>query len=516
MSFVIKKTNLERIALKMTSSLDLQGVLTAISQGLVHEVDAAFARIWLVEAGDICKTCHMAHICPNRERCLHLKASSGMYEGLNGEYRRVPLGALKIGRIASERSPIYTNQVLGDDRIQDRKWARDNGFRSFAGYPLVFREEVLGVMSLFSRNEILQPAFADLEVFANQAAIAIKNAKLFEEVKQLKNRLQVENVYLRQEIKLSHNYDQMIGRSKPFLKALSLVEQVAATDATVLILGETGTGKELIARTIHNASPLNHHPMVKVNCAALPASLIESELFGHEKGAFTGALANRTGRFEIADDGTLFLDEIGDFHLELQPKLLRVLQEGTFERVGGNRTLKVKTRIIAATNADLYQLVKDGKFRQDLYYRLNVFPIQLPPLRQRGDDIPELALHFVQKYNAKYKKSIQSISSSLIDSLHRYQWPGNIRELENIIERAVIISCGPELILDEMFQQMVESSPVTQCPKTLQEAERHHIVYALEQCGWVIEGQKGTASMLAIHPATLRSRMKKLGIRRPG
>lgn len=515
MADTIKKTNLEKIALQMTSSLNLQEVLTSITKGLVDEIEAAFARIWLMEPGDICQTCYMAHICPNRDVCLHLKASSGIYNSLNGEYRRVPFDSLKIGRIASEKRPVYTNQAIGDDRIQNQKWIKDKGFKSFAGYPLIFRKEVLGVVALFSGKRISSSDFKHLELFANQAATAIKNAKLFEEVETLNNRLLAENVYLQQEIKKTHNHDEMIGGSPSFLKTLSMVEQVASTDATVLILGETGTGKELIARAIHNSSSRKRHPFIKVNSTALSASLIESELFGHNKGAFTGSSGGRAGRFEIADQGTLFLDEIGDFQYQLQPKLLRVLQEGAFERVGGNRTIKVDVRLIAATNADLGQSVKDGTFRQDLYYRLNVFPILLPSLRERQADILPLAMHFAEKYNLKHKKSVKSISPGLADALQRYQWPGNIRELENIIERAVIISNGPELYLDEMFQGMVEPISFRPNAKSLKEVERNHILKIIEQCGWVIEGENGAARLLELHPATLRSRMKKLGIQRP-
>lgn len=282
-----KKDNLERIALQMTSSLNLREVLTSITQGLVDEIAAAFARIWLIGPGDICRKCYKADICSSRERCLHLKASSGMYRNLNGEYRRLPLGALKIGKIATEGESVYTNKVLGDDRLQNQNWIKENRFQSFAGYPLVFRKEILGVIAMFSRKALSQTEFESLELFANQAATAIKNAQLFEEVDRLNKKLQAENIYLQKEIQLRHNYEEIIGESKSFRKALSMVDQVAGTDATVLILGETSTVKELIARAIHSNSARWERPLVKVNCAALPASLIESELFGHEKGAFT-------------------------------------------------------------------------------------------------------------------------------------------------------------------------------------------------------------------------------------
>ena len=510
-----KRDKLEQIALQMTSSLNLQEVLTSITQGLVDEISAAFARIWLIGSGDICSKCYKKTACSNRVRCLHLKASSGMYRNLNGEYRRVPLNTLKIGKIATDGEPVYTNKVLGDDRLQNQQWIKGNGFRSFAGYPLVFRKELLGVIAMFSHKALLKTEFESLELFANQAATAIKNAQLFEEVDRLNKKMQAECIYLQKEIQLRHNFEEIIGESESFRKALLMVDQVAGTVATVLILGETGTGKELIARAIHGNSSRSQRPLVKVNCAALPASLIESELFGHEKGAFTGALTSKTGRFELADGGTIFLDEIGDLPLELQAKLLRVLQDGTFERVGGTHTQKVDTRVIAATNVVLEQAMKSGKFRSDLYYRLSVFPIQLPPLRERKEDIPLLAAHFATKYSEKFVKTFRSISPAMNSALQSYTFPGNVRELENIIERAVIITTGPELNLDEMFFSMVRDHSSSTGIKTMRKAERDHILSTLERCRWVIEGSGGAAFLLEIHPATLRSRMKKLGIQRP-
>ncbi len=510
-----KKDNLERIALQLASSLNLQEVLTSITQGLVDEIAATFARIWLIGPGDICSKCYKADTCSNRDRCLHLKASSGMYRNLNGEYRRLPLNTLKIGKIATDGEPVYTNKVLGDDRLQNQQWIKENGFQSFAGYPLVFRKELLGVIAMFSRKALPQTEFESLELFANQAATAIKNAQLFGEVDRLKHKLQAECIYLQKEIKLRHNYEEIIGESESFRKALSMVDQVAGTDATVLILGETGTGKELIARAIHSKSARGERPLVKVNCAALPASLIESELFGHEKGAFTGAITAKAGRFELADGGTIFLDEIGDLHMELQAKLLRVLQDGTFERVGGTHTQKLDTRVIAATNVVLEQAMKSGKFRSDLYYRLSVFPIHLPPLRERKEDIPLLAAHFAAKYSKKFGKTVKPISPALNAALQSYALPGNVRELENIIERAVITATESELHLDELFLSIVRHHSSSTGFKTLQEAERDYILETLERCRWVIEGTGGAASLLEIHPATLRSRMKKLGIQRP-
>ena len=333
-----------------------------------------------------------------------------------------------------------------------------------------------------------------------------------DEVRQLRNRLQVENRYLREEIRMELGFDTIIGDSEPQARLMHNISQVAATDATVLITGETGTGKELIARAIHAASRRSTKPLIKINCAALPRDLVESELFGHQKGAFTGALANKVGRFELADGGTLFLDEIGEIPLESQSKLLRVLQEQEFERVGGNRTIEVDVRVIAATNRVLADRIANGEFREDLYYRLNVFPIHSPPLRERRDDIPTLACHFLDKYCRKIGRRIDSIDDVVMQRLRNYSWPGNVRELENIIERAVILTEGEELQLDEAFE--INESPSLPCGKTLGEMERQMIETALDDCDGRVEGKQGAAVRLAMAPSTLRERIRKYGLAR--
>jgi formate hydrogenlyase transcriptional activator len=338
-----------------------------------------------------------------------------------------------------------------------------------------------------------------------------KLQRAFAEIEQLRDRLQRENVYLRDEIKLEHNFEEIIGQSDALKYVLFKVEQVAPTDATALILGETGAGKELIARAIHNASFRRDRPLVKVNCATLPSNLIESELFGHEKGAFTGAQIKQVGRFELAHRGTIFLDEIGDLPVDLQVKLLRVLQDGEFERLGSSRTIKSDVRIIAATNRNLKEEVKKGRFREDLWYRLNVFPITVPPLRQRKEDIPLLVRFFVNKFSTKMGKEIVAMAPEDADVLHNYAWPGNVRELENVIERAVIVSQGPTLSIE--VPKTPENSTVGN--QTLEEIEREHVARVLEASGWKIEGKGGAAQILGLNPGTLRSRMKKLGIKRP-
>jgi formate hydrogenlyase transcriptional activator len=340
--------------------------------------------------------------------------------------------------------------------------------------------------------------------------------KALQEVEKLKARLQAENIYLQEEIKTEHNFDDIITRNEKFRGVLSKVEQVASTSANVLIMGETGTGKELVARAIHNISDRRDRPLVKVNCAALPANLIESELFGHEKGAFTGALSRKIGRFELANKGTIFLDEVGDLPLDLQSKLLRVLQEGEFERLGNPVTMKVDVRIIAATNRDLTQEVRKNTFREDLYYRLNVFPIVIPPLRERKDDIPLLAKYLTKKFSARIGKKIDNIPARVVENLQAYDWPGNIRELENVIERAVILIQDDTLRLIDLppgSHDRHEEEPVHS--ENLTDVEKSHILKILKECNWIIDGARGAARKLDLPASTLRDRMKKLGITRP-
>jgi formate hydrogenlyase transcriptional activator len=368
-----------------------------------------------------------------------------------------------------------------------------------------------------------------LREVANQVALAIANMKSYEEIASLKARLEKENVYLQEEIRTEHNFEEIIGDSPSLRALLRRVDQVAPTDSTVLIYGETGTGKELIARAIHDRSNRKNRPLVKVNCSAISAGLVESELFGHVKGAFTGAFERRIGRFELADGGTIFLDEVGELPLDTQVKLLRVLQEREFEPVGSNRSVRVDVRIICATNRNLEASIKAGTFRSDLYYRLNVFPLEVPPLRERRLDVEQLAKFFISRYARNLGKKITGISDSATQKLLSYSWPGNIRELQNVIERALILSNGPILDLETELttvssspvpsEQPLEVPPVLldadQSPmKTLNEVEREHILAVLQQTHGVIDGSNGAAKTLGMHPNTLRHRMEKLGIKR--
>jgi formate hydrogenlyase transcriptional activator len=396
--------------------------------------------------------------------------------------------------------------------------------------PLVSRGRVLGVFGVvtYRDNAFTGDDIKFLAQIANQVAVAVENALAFGEIRELKDKLAQEKLYLEDEIRSEMNFAQIVGTSASLRKVLKRVETVAPTESTVLIYGETGTGKELIARAIHDLSPRRSKPFVKLNCAAIPTGLLESELFGHEKGAFTGAIAQRLGRFEVANGGTIFLDEIGEVPLELQTKLLRVLQEREFERLGSSRTLRTDARLIAATNRNLEAMVSEQKFRSDLFFRLNVFPVHVPPLREREGDIPLLARHFAQQFSRRMKKVIETIPSATMDALCRYHWPGNIRELQNVIERAVIVSASPALSVDladlnfpeagrELEKGVSPKSPANGALQdALEQSERQQILKALEQSNWVVAGPKGAATQLGVKRSTLQQRIRKLGIaRRP-
>jgi len=397
------------------------------------------------------------------------------------------------------------------------KWF-DPGFTVGCILPLLSRDRILGTLGLRRRDDT---AYTDDEVgfllqVANQIAIAVENALAYGEIRTLKDKLAAERVYLRDEVRTERNFEEVVGKSAVLRRVLGNAETVAPTDSTVLIYGETGTGKELIARAIHNLSPRRSKAFVKLNCAAIPTGLLESELFGHEKGAFTGAIAQRLGRFELADGGTIFLDEVGEIPVDLQTKLLRVLQEREFERLGSGRTLRTDARLIAATNRDLAALVEEKKFRADLFYRLNVFPVHMPPLHERPEDIPLLVRHFVEHYARRMKRAIETIPSETLEALTRYRWPGNVRELQNLMERAVILSPGPVLHvpLGDLDVRATGGQPRGPA-QTLEEAERAHIVATLTDTNWVVAGARGAAARLGMNRSTLQFRMKKLGIMRP-
>jgi PAS domain S-box-containing protein len=398
----------------------------------------------------------------------------------------------RVARNFAARRPIEMEYRLRRHDGEYR-WVYDSGIPRFSAYG-TFLGYIGSAIDITERKE---------------SEVALRLAH--EELHQLKNQLEVENIYLQQELQRDQKFGEIVGESDAIKYVLFKITQVSPTDSTVLIAGETGTGKELVARAIHGASPRKDRPLIKVNCAALSPTLIESELFGHEKGAFTGAIGRKQGRFELANGGTIFLDEIGELPLELQVKLLRVIQESEFERLGGNRTIKVDVRIIAATNRNLKLEVEQGTFREDLWYRLNVYPITMPPLRQRKEDIPLLVEHFVAAYARKAGKTISSVSPREMQSLKEHSWPGNIRELANVIERAVIHTQGSVLHVADQFESVEGESTPTQ---TLEEVEREYILRTLESTGWRIEGKHGAAKVLGLNPSTLRTRMLKLGIQR--
>jgi formate hydrogenlyase transcriptional activator len=441
--------------------------------------------------------------------------------------------AFVVGRAEEvrQRFPVSYTRILQE------------GMDSVAVVPLLAEGRCVGALALMAQPADALAAVSPslLEQIAAAVAVAVDHCVAYEELQSLRDRLARENVYLQEEIRREHPFEELVGSSPTLLAILRQVEQVAPTDTSVLILGETGTGKELIARAIHNRSTRRDRPLVKVNCAAISAGLVESELFGHVKGAFTGALERRVGRFELADGGTIFLDEIGELPLETQVKLLRVLQEQEFEPVGSNRSVRVNVRVIAATNRDLPEAIRAGRFRTDLFYRLNVFPIEVPPLRSRRSDIPQLVTFFLSRFVKKFGKRIASVSPTTMERLASYAWPGNVRELQNIVERAVVLCEGPVLELDQDLAPPsggAQSAPETGGPvetrgtsgdgaagappprgsepselPTLEEAERQHIVAALERTAGVIHGPRGAARLLDLHPNTLRSRMERLGIK---
>jgi len=426
------------------------------------------------------------------------------------------------GWVYEHQQPLVIPALDRETRLQSKILQLvQNGIQSVCAVPLTCTQHKLGALFVGS---VTEDAYGEEEVrclslVATQVCSAIEKHLAYGQIAMLKDRLSQEKLYLKEDVTKDgiaeeHGFEEIVGRSATLRNVLQQIETVAPTDCTVLICGETGTGKELIARAIHDRSSRHKASFVKLNCAAIPTGLLESELFGHEKGAFTGAISQRIGRFELANHGTMFLDEIGEIPLELQPKLLRVLQEREFERLGNSRTLHTDTRLIAATNRDLEQMVEENRFRSDLFYRLNVFPIRIPALRERPEDIPLLVRHFTQQYARRMNKQIDSIGSDTMKAFCQYHWPGNIRELQNVIERAVVMTKGSELHvpLTELKKRAVPAEADTSCTGTLEEAERAHILRTLKQTDWVIAGPNGAAARLGMHRSTLQFRMRKLGI----
>ncbi len=535
------------IILAIAEQRSLEAVLKTIIDAVARQPGVALARVWLRQTDGSCPICRSGEL--NAETALHLRASAGApiseaadWTRTGGTFHRVPLtpGNLKIAHIATTGESIRIARLADDHQwVRRPAWARQEGLASFAGHAIVFRGEPLGVLAVFRRTAADDDCFNWLRTMAGAAAVAIANARAFEDNESLRRELELERDYLREEVESSGAFGEILGNSPALQRVLHQVAMVAATDANVLVLGESGTGKELIARAIHQGSARSRKPLVKVNCGSIPHELFESEFFGHVRGSFTGAVRDRMGRFQLADGGTLFLDEVGEIPLALQSKLLRVLQEGEFERVGDEATRRVNVRVVAATNRNLRREVDEGRFRLDLYYRLGVFPMEVPPLRDRREDIPTLIAHFVRQAVLRFHVAPPSVPAREMQRAQQYDWPGNVRELQNAVERAVILSHGGKLALDlpqnagsllktgQKTGQKTGERPVVparQADVSIHEAgvvipenewrerERANILSALRQANFRISGKGGAAELLGIHAGTLASRLKALGI----
>ena len=525
------------LAISQQPSLDK--VLRTLVDRIFERPPVVRVYVWLVEKGDICATCPRRPECPDQTRCLHLAAGGrrvltpkgdAIVEYLHETHRfeRIPLGVGVTGRIAATGQRITLNDLDKDPGdLASIAWLKAEKICGFNGMPILHKGEVMGVITVFARFNVPEEAKAWGQIFAAHIGGVVANARAFEEIQRLKAQLEMQNAYLQEEVVEARALGGMVGQSQVLRHIVSQIDLVAPTDASVLILGESGTGKELIAREIHQRSRRKERPLVRVNCASIPKDLFESEFFGHVRGAFTGAIRDRAGRFEAAEGGTLFLDEIGEVPPDLQGKLLRVLQEKRYERVGEDRTRLADVRVIAATNRDLKEAAIEGRFREDLYYRLNVFPIQAPPLRDRMEDLPLLAKHFVQGSARELRCPEPRLTRAGLAKLQNYHWPGNIRELRNVIERAVIISRGGVLDFD-----LPAAEPVLLPPRRvagqeddtgtdflteadLQRRERENLLIILQKTHWKIKGVDGAAELLGVKPTTLMTRMKKMGLIRP-
>jgi transcriptional regulator with GAF, ATPase, and Fis domain len=521
----------KRLLLDLALQQSVTSLLELIVTRLSENNRIALVRIWLSQPKSDCSECASTDLCRPQSRCLYLVASAGRsvvssgveWTNIEGAFRRFPLGARKVGRIAltgqSLEEPELTEPL--PDWVAHPDWIRAEGIRGFAGQPFIHRGEVLGVLAVFARQAIADECMSWLRMIADHAAAAIVTGRAFAEIDSLRKRLELENEYLRDEVTRAGAFGELIGQSSALEALARQVELVAPTASTVLILGESGTGKELVAREVHRRSTRASKPLITVNCAAVPRELYESEFFGHARGAFTGALRDRAGRFELANGGTLFLDEVGEIPLELQSKLLRVLQEGELERVGEERTRRVDVRLIAATNRDLLAEAEAGRFRQDLYYRLSVFPIELPPLRRRVEDIPPLAEHFLTLAARKLGRPKPRLTLADAQRLQRYRWPGNVRELQHVIERAVIIADGARLVIelpaDPAALPQARPSPLrghddrVMTDAEVRRLEADNIRAALRRTAGKVSGPGGAAELLGIKPTTLASRIKTLG-----
>ncbi|MBN2506552.1 MAG: sigma 54-interacting transcriptional regulator [Verrucomicrobia bacterium] len=525
-----------QLLLDIAQEQSLERLLQTLVGRAVERPDVACVQVWLIDEGDRCSACALRTACPDQSRCLHLVAGKGVsLDGSRPDTRRfddpharVPLGVGLLGKVAAtgQQSEI----AVVDDGAEDTAaipWLESEGIRKYGATPIIAQGKVLGIITGFTRKNLPEEARPWGRIFADHIGAAIANARAFEEIRRLKGLLELQNTYLQEEVVEAKAFGDLVGQSAALRQIISQIDLVAPTEASVLILGETGTGKELVAHEIHRRSRRHHGPLVRVNCASIPKELFESEFFGHVQGAFTGAIKDRAGRFETAEGGTLFLDEIGEVPPEMQGKLLRVLQEKRYERVGDDRTRHADVRIIGATNRDLKKALAAGRFREDLYYRLHVFPIRVPPLRERKDDIPPLAQHFVELSARELKCQKPRLTRAGLVSLQHYAWPGNVRELRNVVERAVILARGGTLHFELPVADAGlghTASPVSANPKAapgylteaeLRRREVDNLRAVLDIAGWKIKGADGAAELLGVKPTTLLSRIKKLGLTRP-
>ena len=502
-----------QMILDAAHELSLQSLLNKFLARAVARPDIVRAQVWLLDKAD---------------GCLHLAVEGGTVPPRSGESATpIPVGAGVLGQVAATGQRIVQQQSDPDwERVADPAWLRQENIEGFAVTPIIFKEEVLGVIAAFLRHDLLEETLPYGQIIGNYIGAAIANARAFEEIKRLKTQLEQQNAYLQEEVVEARAFGDLVGQSAALRQLVSQIDVVAPTDASVLILGGTGTGKELVAHEIHRRSQRKDKPLVRVNCASVPKDLFESEFFGHVRGAFTGAIKDRAGRFETANGGTIFLDEIGEVPLEMQSKLLRVLQEKRYERVGDDRTRSSDVRIMAATNRDLKKEVAAGRFREDLYYRLHVFPIQVVPLKERLDDVPLLAKHFVDLSVRELKCPKPRLTRAGMVQLQNYDWPGNIRELRNVIERAVILARGGTLEFDlpasrdpapmrsTKPRDEATAKPAFFTESEMQQRERENLLVILETAGWKIKGVDGAAELLGVKPTTLLSRMQKMGLKR--
>ncbi len=526
-----------QLLLEIAQERSVEPLLKKIVERAVERTEFVFSQVWLIKKGDLCATCKYRPDCPDQSRCLHLVAGRGRSlpepgkgpQPCEDRNARLPLNFGPLGEaVASGELKVVRSPDKQPVSVAGFEWMRDERILECGIRPIEFKGDVLGAMVGFAREHLPESFTPWGRIFADHIGAAIAHARAFEEIQHLKAQLELQNSYLQEAVVEAKAFGNLIGQSAALKHIVCQIDLVAPTEASVLILGETGTGKELVAHEIHQRGARKDGPLVRVNCASIPRELFESEFFGHVRGSFTGAVKDRAGRFETAEGGTIFLDEVGEIPLDIQNKLLRVLQEKRYERVGDDRTRRANVRVVAATNRDLKKEVAAGKFREDLYYRLNVFPIQVPALRDRMDDIPLLAKHFVELSAKDLKCAKPRLTRAGIAKLQSYDWPGNIRELRNVIERAVILARGGALDFDfPVTGQLVPAARPSAAstgsaarPKFLTEAElqrreRDNLVQVLEAANWKISGADGAAELLGVKPTTLLSRMDKWGLKKP-